>query len=162
MRNILRSISIPYFALALALALASTPIVLGNPVIWLPKDGATVTAGSEVTVMVQDTAYATPIKETSLSIGMSPCSDTSCPSPDSYMLYLLYTGAFDPQRPSSPVNYDPGSYAFQNFSITVPAEASGNYTLGALHAFWSESAVPAYYPTTDVVSITVNVVPASN
>ncbi|KAJ3968030.1 hypothetical protein EV361DRAFT_446924 [Lentinula raphanica] len=144
----------------LALALASFSVVLGNPIIWLPKDGATLTAGSEVTVMVQDAAYATPIVETSISLGMTPCSETSCPSPDSYMLYLLYTGGFNPQRPSSPVNYDPGSYAFQNFTVTVPTQANGNYTLGAFHSFWSESALPAYYPSTDVASITVKVVPA--
>ncbi|KAJ3846640.1 hypothetical protein EV368DRAFT_52506 [Lentinula lateritia] len=121
-------------------AFVSTRVALGNPVIWIPTEGTTLTAGSEVTVMVQDSSYATPIQETSLSIGLSPCTETSCPGPDTSVLYLLYTGAFDPQRPSSPVNYDPGSYAFQNFTVTVPAEAeSGSYTLGVLHSYWGES-----------------------
>ncbi|KAJ4480119.1 hypothetical protein J3R30DRAFT_2580520 [Lentinula aciculospora] len=156
MKNVFRSVS--YFVLALA----STQFAHGNPVIWIPTDGTTLTAGSEVTVMVQDAAYATPIVETSLSLGLSPCSDTSCPSPDTSMLYLLYTGGFNPQRPSSPVSYDPGSYAFQNFTVTIPSEASGNYTLGALHTFWSESALPEYFPGTDVATVTVNIIPASN
>ncbi|KAF9067987.1 hypothetical protein BDP27DRAFT_1422418 [Rhodocollybia butyracea] len=151
-KNILRSTC--YVLLALG-------VVHANPSIEIPTAGATLVAGSPFTVMVLDSAYSQPIIEGSLTIGLTPCTEASCPAPDSQILHVLYAGGFNPQRPATPVSYDPGSFAFENFTLSVPANAAaGTYTLGVFHTYWGESASLYYSPASDTDSVTVSVVSA--
>ncbi|KAF9067983.1 hypothetical protein BDP27DRAFT_1328085 [Rhodocollybia butyracea] len=111
--------------------------------------------------MVQDTAYAQPIIEASLTIGLTPCTEAACPAPNSEILHVLYIGGFDPQRPVTPVSYDPGSVAFQNFTVTIPSDAvAGAYTLGVFHTYWGESASLYSSPGSDNATTAVTVVSA--
>ncbi|GKZ36207.1 hypothetical protein AbraIFM66950_007204 [Aspergillus brasiliensis] len=93
-----------------------------------PAAGTELKAGENVTVQIVRPIFIENVVEIGIAIGIEPCSESSgCPSPDSAIGNLLYSGAFDPQT-----NGPGGQY--ENFTVTVP-DLTGAAQIGVVRPF---------------------------
>ncbi|KIK68549.1 hypothetical protein GYMLUDRAFT_35999 [Collybiopsis luxurians FD-317 M1] len=120
-----------------------------------PQDGDTLIAGSNISIRIDRPTPSGPTVEAAIALGMSSCSDESCPSPTTSFRYLIYAGGFNPQRPSNPTIGEDFN-AFQNFTVTVPS-INGQAILGFLHSSFGEEADGTYIPVFESANITVNI-----
>ncbi|KAF8838742.1 hypothetical protein BDN67DRAFT_991149 [Paxillus ammoniavirescens] len=120
-----------------------------NAVIGLPKQGQSVTPGTNLTVQVQRPNSLTGSEEVAVVIGFQSCPSGPCISPASYMGQILYNGPFDP------VYHETYNPPYQNFSVQVPATAStGTALIGVAHITLIGAGL---YPYMEVLNQTVSV-----
>ncbi|KAJ6461470.1 hypothetical protein C8R45DRAFT_1108694 [Mycena sanguinolenta] len=111
-----------------------------------PADGATVKAGSSLTVEVIQPSSIGNFVEVALAIGLG--APNIGPGIGSE---ILYNGPFNPQLQ--------GNEFLQNFTVTVPPRTpAGLMSLNVAHFFMIEGAVDIVPATPTVNNITLNVV----
>ncbi|KAK7440586.1 hypothetical protein VKT23_016934 [Stygiomarasmius scandens] len=94
-----------------------------------PANGASVSAGTNITVEVDVPTPPTPFQDVSVAIGLTMCEQFTCGNPQELMQFLLFAGPFNPER-------DPQARtkpAHQNFTVTLPSGQSGPAQLGVVH-----------------------------
>jgi Nis1 family len=70
----------------------------------------------------------TSVQQVALVIGISPCQNGQCVSPDEALDNLLYSGSFIPQF------HEAGPGPYQNFSVQIPDTiSSGAALVGVAH-----------------------------
>ncbi|KIM40879.1 hypothetical protein M413DRAFT_72371 [Hebeloma cylindrosporum] len=137
-----------------ALASLISSLLIGTAVsqgiaIGFPKDGASVAAGSRITVEVDRPDTLTGSTEVAIAIGINSCHNMACiPSGDVFGS-ILYNGPYNPQFQTGATFKPP----HQNFTVLVPSSiAKGPAQLGVLHV----SLVGAGpQPFTQVLNITL-------
>ncbi|KAJ7193865.1 hypothetical protein GGX14DRAFT_405228 [Mycena pura] len=121
--------------------------------IQAPVDGATVQAGSSITVEVIQHSSSSDLVQVALAIGlgipnMAPAIGGN----------ILYNGPFNPQIQNTgiPTGQGPPTAILQNFTVTIPASTpAGPMSLNVAH-FDLIGAIKG--PHTETVSINLNVV----
>ncbi|KDQ50551.1 hypothetical protein JAAARDRAFT_42009 [Jaapia argillacea MUCL 33604] len=137
------------FLVAATLAVAALAQTIS---IASPADGATVSAGSTITVEVDKPNSLSSSQEVVLLISMLPCEPESCIDPASALGTVLYSGRYNPQYSSPPDQKPP----HQVFDLEVPAWfRTGKATLSVTHLALI-GAGPA--PILEYKTVTVNFV----
>ncbi|KAJ6453939.1 hypothetical protein C8R45DRAFT_1112204 [Mycena sanguinolenta] len=113
-----------------------------------PADGATVKAGSSLTVEVIQHSSLGNFVEVALAIGLgAPNRDIGSGIGSD----ILYNGPFNPQIQ--------GNNFLQNFTVTVPQNTpAGLMSLNVAHFFMNEGAVDIFPAAPTINNITLNVV----
>ncbi|KAJ7143695.1 hypothetical protein C8R44DRAFT_758679 [Mycena epipterygia] len=125
-----------------------------NAAIGTPADGATVKAGSNITVEVDRANSLTGSTEVAVVIGFLSCVGFSggvCPPASEIIGNILYNGPYDPVLHAA----TPFKPPYQNFTVTIPPAArAGPGQLSVTHL----SLVGAGpFPFLEVLNVTVNV-----
>ncbi|KAF9220108.1 hypothetical protein BS17DRAFT_353969 [Gyrodon lividus] len=111
-----------------SLALFAAAALAQNAAIGLPKQGQSISPGSNLTVQVQRPNSLTGSEEVAVVIGFQSCPSGPCISPADYMGQILYNGPFSPQYHEF---YNP---PYQNFTVQVPSTAAkGTALIGVAH-----------------------------
>ncbi|KIK78853.1 hypothetical protein PAXRUDRAFT_162890 [Paxillus rubicundulus Ve08.2h10] len=132
-----------------SLVLLAAAALAQNAVIGLPKQGQSVTPGTNITVQIQRPNSLTGSEEVALVIGFQSCPSGPCIAPTSYMGQILYNGPF------SPVYHETYNPPYQNFSVQIPASApSGMALIGVAHVTLVGA---GSYPYMEVLNQTVSV-----
>ncbi|KAJ7143726.1 hypothetical protein C8R44DRAFT_758751 [Mycena epipterygia] len=123
--------------------------------IGAPADGATVKAGSNITVEVDRPDTLTGSTEVAIVIGFLSCvgfSDEVCPPASEFIGSILYNGPYDPEFHNNVTPFKP---PYQNFTVTIPPAArAGPAQLSVTH--FSLVGV-SLSPLLQVLNVTVNV-----
>ncbi|KAH7889212.1 hypothetical protein F5I97DRAFT_485612 [Phlebopus sp. FC_14] len=115
--------------------------------ITLPASGATVSAGSEITVQVTVVDAIINFDEISIAIGLQSCPTGACSPTSGFLGTVLYQGPYTPQ-PSGV-----GDNLYENFTVEIPAStSSGQAILGVANFFLDGQ---GYGPNLDVVNETL-------
>ncbi|KAJ7080584.1 hypothetical protein B0H15DRAFT_953455 [Mycena belliarum] len=135
-------------------ALLATTAFAQRIAIGAPLDGASVTAGSSITVEVDRPDTLTGSREVAIVIGFLSCSSfpASCPPPSEIIGSILYNGPYDPEFHTN-VSFSKPPH--QNFTVTVPPAARKGVAQLSVTHFSLVGAGP--FPFLETVNITVNV-----
>ncbi|KAJ7449190.1 hypothetical protein FB451DRAFT_1053488 [Mycena latifolia] len=135
-------------------AMFATAAFAQNVAIGAPANGASVKAGSNITVEVDRPDTLTGSTEVAVVIGFFSCVPfpQGCPPPSEIIGNVLYNGPYDPEFHT---NVTPSKPPYQNFTVTIPASArTGPAQLSVTHL----SLVGAGpFPFLESLNITVNV-----
>ncbi|KAF8218118.1 hypothetical protein K438DRAFT_1952957 [Mycena galopus ATCC 62051] len=142
-----------FSSLALSALFATAALAQGTD-IGAPADGATVKAGSNITVEIDRPDTLTGSTEVAVIIGFESCVELNfCPPPSSLMGTILYNGPFDPEFHT---DVTPGKPPYQNFTVTIPSSApAGAAQLNLAHFSLVGASL---YPFLETHNITLNVV----
>ncbi|KAF7304336.1 hypothetical protein HMN09_00835400 [Mycena chlorophos] len=121
------------FSSSFAILASSLALVAAQSIdIGAPADGSTVTAGSNVVVEVDRPDSLTGSTEVAIVIGLATCQSAgNCPAPLDFLGTILYNGPYSPEFQNN--GSGPNKPPYQNFTVTIPAGASGPSQLNVLH-----------------------------
>ncbi|GLB41551.1 hypothetical protein LshimejAT787_1001510 [Lyophyllum shimeji] len=120
--------------------------------IGYPQDGATVQAGSNLTVEIDRPNTLSGSTEIAVVIGVQSCASSPCHSPADGLGNILYNGGYKPQYNQPPDSKPP----HQNFTVTIPSTlAKGKALLGVAHMTLIGAGAA---PILETRNITLNVV----
>ncbi|KAJ6461075.1 hypothetical protein C8R45DRAFT_1108874 [Mycena sanguinolenta] len=121
------------FLSSLALSTLFAAAALAQSVqIGAPANGTTVSAGSNITVEIDQPDTLTSATEVAVVIGLLFCGDVAAGCPSEALGTVLYNGPYDPgfSQSGGGVNH----FAHQNFNVTIPSSSPpGLYQLGVAH-----------------------------
>ncbi|KDR82928.1 hypothetical protein GALMADRAFT_206658 [Galerina marginata CBS 339.88] len=137
---------------SLSLLLGSISALSQSIRIGFPSDGASVHAGSKLTVEVDRPDTLTGSTEVAVVIALNSCHNTTCIPPKDILGSILYNGPYNPQFQSTA---PPSKPPHQNFTVTIPsAIGKGRAQLAVFHV----SLVGAGpEPITEIKNVTLNV-----
>ncbi|KAF8218124.1 hypothetical protein K438DRAFT_1796340 [Mycena galopus ATCC 62051] len=142
-----------FSSLALSALFATAALAQGTD-IGAPADGATVRAGSNITVEIDRPDTLTGSIEGAVVIGFESCVGiNSCFPPSEAMGAILYNG---PYAPEFHTDVTPGKPPYQNFTVTIPSSAPAGVAQLNLAHFSLVGAVAG--PFLETHNITLNVV----
>ncbi|KAK7444309.1 hypothetical protein VKT23_015321 [Stygiomarasmius scandens] len=134
-------------------ALSLATVALGQSAhIGFPTDGATVSAGSPLSVNVIRPNTISSSEEVAVVIGIASCttSDQGCLAPNLTMGSILYNGPFDPQIPS------PTEPPSQNITVDIPSDIpKGETQLNFAHFFMVGASLS---PSVETSSVSITIV----
>ncbi|KAJ6629323.1 hypothetical protein B0H10DRAFT_1776580 [Mycena sp. CBHHK59/15] len=141
-----------FLSLALG-ALCATTAFAQRVAIGAPADGASVTAGSNITVEVDRPDTLSSSVEVAIVIGFNSCASRPCLPPSETIGTLLYNGPYDPEFHTN-VSFSKPPH--QNFTVTIPASApNGEAQLSVTHFSLIGASLG---PFLEILNITLNVV----
>ncbi|KAJ7723304.1 hypothetical protein DFH07DRAFT_783623 [Mycena maculata] len=142
-----------FFTSLLVSAMLTTATLAQSIDIGAPASGATVPAGSNITVEVDKPDTLTGSTEVAIVIGLLSCVGLpdGCPSPADDIGDVLYNGPYNPQFQEA----TPGKPPYQNFSVAIPGSVpSGPAQLSVVHLSLVGLGPMPFF---QIVNITVNV-----
>ncbi|KLO18608.1 hypothetical protein SCHPADRAFT_819719 [Schizopora paradoxa] len=120
-----------------------------------PTAGQDLNAGQGATVIIQKGDSITPSTEIGVAISLHHCTQSPCEDATQALGTTLYSGPFNPQRPTGSPGLASGA-PFQSFGVTIPQDfAKGDAVVSVVHSSLI-GAGPFF--STEFKNVTVNVV----